>query len=193
MKWYSKAAEQSDADGQAFLGMMYVIGKGVPKDYVLAHMWFLLAKAQGNETALQLAAKGLNLIKPRMTPSQIAKAKGLTAEWYRKAAEQGDAVAQFNLGFMAEQGDAVAQYNLGFMYANRDGDPKNRADAIKWFYKAAEQGNADAQYNLGAIYLGGAGVPKDRAEASKWFRKAAEQGHKYAKWFLEKLPGWDDP
>ena len=49
----------------------------------------------------------------------------------------------------AEQGDAVAQNNLGYMYDNGYGVPENDAEAIKWYRKAADQGHANAQYNLG--------------------------------------------
>ena len=40
----------------------------------------------------------------------------------------------------AEQGDALAQYNLGFMYSNGEGVPQDYAEAVKWYRMAAEQG-----------------------------------------------------
>ena len=52
-------------------------------------------------------------------------------EWYRKAAEQGHADAQNNLGFMYYTGQGVEQ------------DYKK---AVEWYRKAAEQGHADAQF-----------------------------------------------
>ena len=39
----------------------------------------------------------------------------------------------------AEQGDADAQSNLGFMYNNGDGVPENDVEAVKWFRLAAER------------------------------------------------------
>lgn len=71
----------------------------------------------------------------------------------------------------AEQGDAEAQYYLGFSYHMKD-----QAEAHKWIRKAAEQGLADAQLLLAGDYRVGLGVTKDYAEAVKWYRKAAEQG-----------------
>ena len=118
-------------------------------------------------------------------------------EKYRKAAEQGDAGAQYNLGSCyamgegvvkdeaeavkwlrkaAEQGHSDAQDNLGFRYAYGQGVVKDWAEAVKWWRKAAEQGDALAQGGLGYHYAMGLGVKKDKAEAVKWFRKAAEQG-----------------
>ena len=45
----------------------------------------------------------------------------------------------------AEQGDADAQFNLGFAYATGEGVPQDDAEAVRWFRLAAEQGNALAQ------------------------------------------------
>ncbi len=77
---------------------------------------------------------------------------------------------------LAEQGDAIAQYNLGLMYDNGRGVPQDYAEAMKWYRKAAEQGHPSSQNNLGLMYDNGRGVPQDYAEAMKWYRKAAEQG-----------------
>jgi TPR repeat protein len=44
----------------------------------------------------------------------------------------------------AEQGDAEAQYNLGFCYGNGEGVEKSFTEAVKWYKKAAEQGHEEA-------------------------------------------------
>ncbi len=75
----------------------------------------------------------------------------------------------------AANGDVAAQFNLGVMYAKGHDVPRNEAEAVKWYLKAAEQNYAVAQYNLGSMYANGAGVPKDEVEAVKWWKKAAEQ------------------
>ena len=77
---------------------------------------------------------------------------------------------------LAEQGDAPAQYNLGFMYANGEGVPENDAEAVRWYRMAAEQGNASAQYNLGVMYANGEGVPENYVLSYAWFNLAAAQG-----------------
>mgnify|MGYP006343379143 CR=1 FL=1 len=130
------------------------------------------------------------------------------AKWYRKAAEQGNVAAQYNLGVCykiglgvqqdyaeavkwyrkaAEQGLADAQYNLGYCYEAGQGVSQDYAEAVKWYRKAAEQGHARAQYSLGVCYVNGRGVQQDYAEAVKWFRKAAEQGLEEAIEILKKL------
>ena len=69
---------------------------------------------------------------------------------------------------LAEQGDALAQFNIGIMYGLGQGIPQNYAEAFKWFKKAAEQGDATAQYNLGIMYEFSRGVPQNYFEALKW-------------------------
>ncbi len=77
------------------------------------------------------------------------------------AIERGDYAAAYRLWKpLAEQGDADAQYNLGFMYGNGKGVPQDYREAVKWYRKAAEQGLAKAQSNLGFMYGNGKGVPQ---------------------------------
>ena len=76
----------------------------------------------------------------------------------------------------ADTGNPFAQYCRAVCYMEGIGVPKDEAEAVKWYRKAAEQGNAAGQTGLGTCYVQGTGVPKDVAEAVKWFRKAAEQG-----------------
>ena len=96
----------------------------------------------------------------------------MAAKWFRKAAEQGNTGAQFNLGICYLFGHGVEQ---------------DFEEAAKWFRKAAEQGNAEAQFNLGVCYEHGHGVEQDYEEAVKWFRKAAEQGDENAENALKAL------
>ncbi|HOY68686.1 MAG TPA: tetratricopeptide repeat protein [Candidatus Ozemobacteraceae bacterium] len=77
---------------------------------------------------------------------------------------------------LAEQGDLIAQFQLGLAYAKGDGVPHDYKSAIAWWLKAAEHGNISAQVQLGILYAKGEGVLQDYEEAAKWYRKAAEQG-----------------
>ena len=69
----------------------------------------------------------------------------------------------------AEQGDADAQYRLAVMYKTGRDVPQDHHKSMKWFLKAAEQGNYSAQFNVGVGYLSGRGVPKDGHKAVEWF------------------------
>ena len=113
-------------------------------------------------------------------------------------ANEGDACAQNNLGFMyeygrgveqsyekaaewvlkaADQGYADAQYHLGYMYSNGFGVEESDEEAAEWVLKAADQGLAGAQYILGYMYSNGRGVEESDEKAVEWYLKAAEQGY----------------
>ena len=85
---------------------------------------------------------------------------------------------------MAEQGDAAAQYNVGFSYAYGTGLPRNDERAVAWYRLAAEQGHAAAQHHLGVMYANGEGAPQDFTEAILWLRKAAAQDYSTARYYL---------
>ena len=190
-----REAEAGDAAAQTRLGMCYEFGRYIMnKDADLDSVSDADINAIADnelEKVSPTAVKYLNLI---ITPKDPVKA----VAWYRKAAEQGHAGAQYSLGQMydngegvpeddvqalewyrkaAEQGNAGAQYDLGRMYDNGEGVPKDAVQAVAWYRKAAEQGNAGAQFNLGWMYRNGEGVPKDNVQAAEWYRKAAEQGN----------------
>ena len=46
----------------------------------------------------------------------------------------------------AEQGDAIAQYNLGVIYSNGKVVEQSDEKAVYWWQKAADQGNTKAQF-----------------------------------------------
>ena len=115
--------------------------------------------------------------------ARLFSAGSARADWDDGAAayKRGDyATALKELRPLAEQGDAKAQFGLGFMYAEGQGVPEISAEAVKWWRKAAEQGHADAQFNLGNIYGRGEGVPVNNIKAYMWFSLAKAQGDKEA-------------
>jgi TPR repeat protein len=59
--------------------------------------------------------------------------KGQAVQWYRKAAEQGYANAQYNLGVIYDKGDGVSQ---------------DKGQAVQWYRIAAKQGNVEAKNRL---------------------------------------------
>jgi TPR repeat protein len=61
---------------------------------------------------------------------------GEAATWYRKAAEQGNVEARFNLGTLYARGEGIAQ---------------DRGEAVKWLRKAAAQGQAKSRQFLAIL------------------------------------------
>ena len=90
--------------------------------------------------------------------------------WCRKAAEDGNALAQDALAIMYRRGEGVIPDDV---------------EAVRWYRKSAEQGYPQAQYDLGYMYYYGYGVPEDRGESKYLFLDAARKGNEDAKRALE--------
>jgi TPR repeat protein len=88
---------------------------------------------------------------------------------------------------LGEQGDADAQYQLGILYHDGSTVPKDDAQAVQWFKRAAELGYVRAQSTLGAYYWAGRGVPQDYSKAYFWSQLALAQGDENSKSRLEGL------
>jgi len=169
----AEAAERGDAWAQYELGKAYYYGPDMMDD----------PEYDGVEDPDYDGVKD-----PGYDPAEGVK-------WFRRAAEQGHADAQYKLGFAyhvgsgvkenkaeavtwyrqaAKQGSFPAQYQLIELYRNSIGVVG--ADCPCTLAEAAEWGDAEAQYNLGVAYADGVGVAKDPTEGLKWIRKSAEQG-----------------
>jgi S1-C subfamily serine protease len=155
LKWYQKAAEQSNNLAQFQLGVMFDIGDGVAKDYTEAAKWYRKAAEQGNDSAQCDLAEMLESGRGVETNQTEA------VDWYQRSAEQGNHIAQFDLGCVYAAGKIA---------------PKNPVLAVKLFQQSAAQGFMPAQKYLGMMYFNGLGVIQDYAEAYKWYSIAAVQG-----------------
>jgi uncharacterized protein len=118
-------------------------------------------------------------------------------KWLRASKAQGDADAEFLLGYLYEhgqglardyakaaenygaaalQGHSTAENNLASLYQHGQGVPKSTDKAFKWYLASARHGNPVGQCNLATLYYLGAGIPRDYKEAARWFRAAADSG-----------------
>ena len=118
-----------------------------------------LASTQGNENAQKLEAQETATPASRRTVNGQGNDDAGVLNKYRKAAEQGN---------------PEAQYNLAYCYIDGTGTEKNFTEGIKWLRRAAEQGHYYSQYFLGRHYSRGDVVTQNWSEAAKWFLKAAE-------------------
>ena len=101
-------------------------------------------------------------------PRDMAKA----VEWFSKAAEHGD---------------WIAQLALGRIYFMGDGEAQDSAKARFWLFRAAGSGDGVSAWYLGVLYDGRLGATADRSEAAKWYRQSAEAGNPYAQEKLANL------
>ena len=147
-------------DAQFNLGVMYEKGRGVPQDDAEAVKWYRLAAEQGNAYAqINLGAmyrqrpgraagrRGGGEVVPVGGRAGMPRRSTISAVMYDegRGVPQDDAEAVKWYRLAAEQGNAAAQYNLGVMYDKGEGVPQDDAEAVKWYRLAAEQGAAAAQ------------------------------------------------
>lgn len=203
VKALSRLAEQGDADIMAFLGVIFLEGKGVSQDGWLGREWIQRAALMGHAQAEKLARE----VPPVPTGGgreEYQKGMDLnfsnpvqSRQWYVKAAGKGHLLATDAMGDSYVNGQGVPQdYELARLWFSRSaragsgygqqnyggllleglGGPADAASAVFWFQRAAEQGNSKATWALGKMYHVGAGVPKDRDMAIQWYEVAANLG-----------------
>lgn len=139
LKWYGKASDQGYAKAQFNLGCYYDHGQG---------------------ESVRFVRGGPNVT----TKFGVPENPGEALKWYRKAAENGHAQAQYLMGKRYHSGKEV---------------PEDHSQAVKWWRKAAEQGHPESQFNLGVMCFYGHGTDKDYVESAKWFRECAMQKKNY--------------
>src|SRR5271156_4985199 len=81
------------------------------------------------------------------------------AVWYRRAAEQGHAMAQHQLSLL-----------------HLDGYRAHASNFARWYGAAAKRDPEAADHNRALLFPNGFDVPQDPAGALRWSRAAAEQG-----------------
>ena len=150
-EYTKKAAEQGVAEAQFNLGYMYHLSEGVKKDLDEAIYWYTKASEQGilgakNNLALVLEEKNGN--------------SNESLFLIRKAADDGDEVAQYNLG---------NDYLIGKSVTQDDNM------AYHWFRKSAEKDYTPSIRELGLLYLQGRGIDKDEKKGFNYLSKAAER------------------
>ena len=127
VKWCRKAAEQGEGHAQFMLGMFYYFGDGVNQNKEEATKWF---DAIQEQDPLMQYAWGCNFLKVGGIAPELTKE---AVKWFRKAAEQGEAHAQFMLGMCYFDGVGITQ---------------DKTEAVKWLQKAAKQGHEKAKKAL---------------------------------------------
>lgn len=88
---------------------------------------------------------------------------------------------------LAQQGDAVAQFNLAMVHMRGEGVARDPVVALRWFEESASQGNIHAQRQLSKMYFHGIMVPRSLTTATYWTRKAADQGDPDSELLLPQL------
>lgn len=116
------AARNEISDAQHALGVLYLRGRGVPRDTAAAARWFLKAAENGNTSGeVEYAILLFN-------GEGVAPDEKLAARYFRRAAGRGN---------------AIAQNRLARLYAVGRGVPKNLVEAAAWHLLAKGRGLSD--------------------------------------------------
>ena len=135
--------------------------------------------------------------------------------WFRNAADQGFAPAQYSLALLYYNGLSTADYEpdyeetiswldravkqkylpsmtlLGRMYVSGEGIKKDVGRGVELWRFAAEHGFHTAQVLMGMVYhRGDLGVPRDLDMAYQWYQRAADQGDEFGKDQLRHIDIW---
>ncbi len=148
LRWYRRAAVQGYASAEYHLGFLYEHGRGVPVDQAEAVRWYRRAAAQDHAPA-QRALDGTRYASPAPGETTDARAQNELGFQYETAGNYREALRWYRRA--AVQGYASAEYRLGFLHEHGRGVPVDRAEAARWFRRAAAQGHAAARRGLDRV------------------------------------------
>lgn len=175
--WFTRAANMGHIIAQYHLGVCYENGFGVEQDLRHAAELYRAGGKNGDtearENLCRMAESGFVFAQLQMGRALY---HGHTEE---EDKQQENAQAALWFQRAAEQGDAEAQYLLGRLHYETGKEPDSLQTAVQWFEKSAAFGNLEAMCRLGEFYERGQGVPKDAAISAEWYRKAANSGSPY--------------
>lgn len=189
-----QAAELGHPKAQCLLGDYYWKGMWVRKDKEKAvALYTTSAIASPNKQALCKLAYAYDYGKGVRQDRQIA------FSLYEQAADQGSAMAHYNLGLMYEAGEGVEQNLLmGFyemldaavlgdtdaqLFVAKQCEQKDPDVAIYWYECAAANGSEKATFRLGRLYE----RRKKDKQAFHWYARAVMMGDEEAKPYLARV------
>ena len=140
--------------------------------------WYLLSLENDDLKLLHRAADAGNV--------QAMNAWGnyLVTRAVSETSDRGEVNRMLGLAFdyfknAADQGDANGIYNLGMCYLRGLGIPKNDQKAFDCFRSAAAKEHPAAINNIGLFFREGRVVARDLEMSAKWFEKSASYDNAY--------------
>jgi uncharacterized protein len=149
--YYARAAALGNKLAQYRLGLLYKTGDGMPRNQRLASLLLRQAADNGAEPARPDPA---SKTKPSGAPQNVSPAAFARAQrslLTRMPAEAAQAAAVFRQA--AQAGDALAAYDLGYCYETGTGLAPDPEAAIRWYGQAARTTKDKRLLGLAAIAL----------------------------------------
>jgi TPR repeat protein len=157
---------------QKWLGDLYRLGHGLPRDPQQALTWYQRAADQGSTVACY------NLGITYLFEPELAAAAQEGLPWISQAAREGFAPAQTLIAWFLQRGEHLA---------------RDLPEAARRYEQAVAQGDPQAMEQLGQLLLFGRGVPQDVERAERLLAEAARRGNGAAADHLGRLQAGKNP
>lgn len=187
---YEGPARQGNPRALNNLGLLYVRGTGVPQDYEKAVEFFQAAADQGLKTAMTnlgvMYENGYGVPIDEAQAAALYRAGGRGTEAVgvapfvydtrlKPVAQTTDALDLVRRA--ADAGDPVAQFQLGWVLVqNADTSFDTFKRAARLFESGAKAGHGPSMINLAGMYLRAEGLPQDYVLAQMWILLARSHG-----------------
>jgi DnaJ domain/Sel1 repeat len=147
------------------------------RSFIIATWVFLglIVLGEHNSQTTQINKQEWSSTNPQ-TEHQANNAKDISDQAYSLYQQDRYSEALPLYESLAKQGDALGQYNLGYLYQNGQGIAQDSSQAAYWYQKSALQGYSVAQNRLARMYDNGDGIRQDFTQAIYWYQKAAQNG-----------------
>jgi TPR repeat protein len=160
---YMMASDNGNFDAMFRLGLFYLHGNGIEKNYEKAFDKFSKAAKLGSLEAKATMDLSKDMIVDENTffgDIDLEIHHRESVEMYKNLARNGNTIAQYKLGVFCEEGLSKPDYLM----------------AKEWYSLACDGNHTGALYRLGQIYEEGEGVEKNIEESISLYTKGAELG-----------------
>jgi TPR repeat protein len=162
-KFFERASDDNNIVADWYLGHMYRLGRGVPRDDAKAFSYYgrvadAFDSEESDQNRLRIMVDALVRVgdyyrvgnKAAGVPQNFDRASRI----YRLAATYGHPASQYALGLMAMRGQGMR---------------KQPEQGLRWLLAAAKKRYAPAEAALGDLYWEGDIVRRDRTRAIMWY------------------------
>jgi enhanced entry protein EnhC len=188
------SAEKGYTKAEKFMGAYYLEEKNDPTK---AFFWYKRAAAKNDMLSMMYTASAY------LNGYGVKQNRDMARRYITKAAQQGNALAQYELAEMflasrhrrskrlgtawlkksAKQGNQRAEYKLATLYREGKLLGRNREMAKEWMEKVKTQNHPDTPYLMGEYYRKSAYKP-EKMKAVTWHQKGVANGNRDSKFKL---------
>jgi len=185
---FTEQAETGHAQSQFSLGLIYHLGRGVPKDLKRAYELYKKSMLQDHPPALN------NIGMMYLNGDYVDRNYDIAFALFSRAAAD-HAQSKDNMGrcfengwgveadpeqainfyqLAGDEGFKLGYYHLGLLFEEgRGGATVNVPEALHWYEVAGDNQYAQGYFRMAEIYEQGILLPRDTPSALKWYNKAA--------------------